>query len=157
MDVITTPSPSEDVAPNPVTGLPSPAARHRLSDHWIWAIGAACLVVGIVLGAMTMSALQSGEAAAPDLDATLEWMFTASLTYSAVTEDGQDIPPPARSVEVREIEILDPVRGPILAIVSLDHTASTEVVAYEIATSRQGRSWTVEAVPLAGRASQGEN
>jgi hypothetical protein len=75
-------------------------------------------------------------------------MFTATLTYEATTPEGEAIPPPAERVEVREVQILDPVAGPVLVIAELAEGSGSELVPFEIETSRRGRAWNVSAVPI---------
>ncbi len=147
MDVITAPTPDPETEP-PHAMLPSPTDRPALLPWWAWTTTAVALIVGLAIGGLLSPWRSAPQPAAPSLAETLEWMFTASLTYAATTEDGVEIPPPANAVAVREVEVLDPVRGPILAIVELDHQTTSEVVAYEITTRRTGRAWTVDATPL---------
>ncbi len=143
MDVITAPVPEPEPEPAPrIADLPRPSREFNLQGRWAFAAIGFAFILGLAVGAIT-GPWRSAEPAPPSLPETLEWMFTASLTYAAITVDGIEIPPPANSVTIREIEVLDPVKGPILAIVELDHLTSSEVVAYEITTKRTGRSWTV--------------
>jgi hypothetical protein len=146
MDVIAAPIP-ETGADGPITSLPPPIGDTR--PWWLWVGLVGALTLGMVIGWLAATSSQPDQPAPIDLTSTLDWMFSASLTYSAVTEEGLEIPPPAQTVRVREVDILDPVRGPILAIVDLDQGGSVDTVAYEITTRRSGRAWSVEATPLA--------
>ena len=148
IDVITAPTPETATEDPAVATIPSPIRDPQSLGWWTWLILLATLLVGVGTGLVVSSATRTDTPVGPDLEATLDWMFTASLTYAATTDDGLSIPPPAEGVEIREVEILDPVRGPILAIVELDHGGSSEVVAYEVTTWREGRAWSVGATPL---------
>ncbi len=151
MDVITAPVPEPEPEPEAhLSSLPTPVRASGLPRPWAFAAIGLAFVLGFTVGAVA-SPWRSTEPGPPSLPETLEWMFTASLTYAATTEDGAEIPPPANSVTIREVEVLDPVKGPVLAIVELDHLTSREIVAYEITTKRTGRSWSVEAIPIADR------
>lgn len=145
MDVISVPLP-EPPEPRPIARLlPSEPGSTRL------AIAAAALVLaGLASGWLAGRATAPVTSAPPDIEATLQWMFSASLTYSAVTEDGLTVPPPADRIRLREVDVLDPVRGPILAVAELESDGRTQTVPYEVTTRRDGRAWVVEAIPLTG-------
>ena len=149
MEVITAPVPEPEPEPEPrLTSLPTPGRGSSLPTRWALAAAGLAFLLGLTAGAV-VSPWRSAEPGPPSLPEPLEWLFTASLTYAATTEEGIEIPPPANSVTIREVEVLDPVKGPVLAIVELDHQTSREIVAYEITTKRTGRSWSVEAIPIA--------
>lgn len=147
MDVITSPVPEAAGEPSVLTALPTRDERMPL-PHWIWPLLGGVLVVGLLIGAMANPWRAPVEPAEPSLADTLQWMFTATLTYEATTSEGEAIPPPAERAEVREVEILDPVSGPVLVITELSDGSRSELVPFEIETSRQGRAWSVSAVPI---------
>ncbi len=144
MQAISNPTPKRPPQPLPFatpSDNPPTASRYRL---WL-----TISLVGLV-GFATGFALRqpvSPTASPPDVHTTMQWMFDAALAHDAATADGTAVLAAVPGVVVEEVETVDPLRGPMVAIISDDQDNLT---AYRIVVQRHDLNWSVTATRLAG-------
>ncbi len=101
------------------------------------------VVVAVVaaFGLGRISAPERVVASPPALDTTLVWMFDAALGHRGATSEGVPVPAALTDIAIERIDVVDPVLGPLLAVVS--HRDGMMV--YEITVERRTLDWTVTA------------
>ena len=132
-------------SPEPITFTPVP-------DEALPPVGRGRRVRWLVLIAAVMAAFWAGRFSAPEsvigtrptLDTTLAWMFDAALGHPGATSEGAAVAAALTDITVERIDVVDPVLGPLLVVIS--HRDGMMV--YEIAVERRTLDWTVTASRL---------
>ena len=141
MQAIVTPNPD---APVSFTRIPPVDEHPSQSSRWRRRL-IICLVAVAAFSAGLLIPNRAQTPPAPDLAATLQWMFDAGLAHEAVTMDGATVPAAVPGVTVEDVEVVDARRGPIMAIVS---DPATGLAAYRITVERSDLDWSVTATRL---------
>ena len=136
-------SPTPDQGPSPISSTAAPAVVPKPTRYRQWMILTLVALAGFAAGYLIPDT--TARPPVPDVHNTMQWMFDAALAYEATTEGGKVVPAALPGISVEEVETVDPVRGPIVAIVS---DQSDNLSAYRIVVERHNLDWTVTATRL---------